>query len=120
MSRAAKIDDFKRYNASISINSEINKYLSIRASSIYSDRNKRYPGVGTIVADPWLYLYRWSALMPIGVTENGHNLREAAYEIGASNTDNLENKYYNINLGFTVNFTKDWDFRFDYTYDHQM
>ena len=120
MSRAAKIDDFKRYNASISINSEINKYLSIRASSIYSDRNKRYPGVGTTTADPWLYLYRWSALMPIGVTENGHNLREAAYEIGASNTDNFENKYYNINLGFTVNFTKDWDLKFDYTYDHQM
>ena len=120
MSKAAKIDDFKRYNASISINSEINKYLSIRASSIYSDRNKRYPGVGTTIADPWLYLYRWSALMPIGVTENGHNLREAAYEMGAANTDNLENKYYNVNLGLTLNFTKNWNFKFDYTYDNQF
>ncbi|MBB3895240.1 SusC/RagA family TonB-linked outer membrane protein [Bacteroides pyogenes] len=119
MSRTAKHDDFKRYNASINLTSEINKYLTIRGSSIYSDRNKRYPGVGTTSADPWLYLYRWSPLMPIGVKENGNPLREAAYEMGASNTDNLQNKYYNVSLGFTVNITKNWDVKFDYTYDRQ-
>lgn len=119
MIKPAKHDDFKRYNASISLTSEINKYITVRASSIYSDRNKRYPGVGTTVADPWLYLYRWSALMPMGVTENGNSLREPIYEMGASNTDNLQNKYYNVNLGVTVNFTKDWDLKADYTYDRQ-
>ncbi|NCC10270.1 MAG: TonB-dependent receptor [Bacteroidia bacterium] len=119
MSKTAKQDDFTRYNASISITSEINKYLTVRGSSIYSDRNKRYPGVGTTSADPWLYLYRWSSLFPIGVTENGNPLREPAYEMGASNTDNLQNKYYNINLGATLNLTKNWDVKFDYTYDRQ-
>lgn len=57
--------------------------------------------------------------MPIGVKENGNPLREAAYEMGASNTDNLQNKYYNVSLGFTVNITKNWDVKFDYTYDRQ-
>ena len=119
MMRTAKHDDFRRYNASVNIQSEINKYLSIRASSIYSDRNKRYPGVGTTSADPWLYLYRWSPLFPIGVTEHGNQLHEPSYELGAANTDNLQDKYYNVNLGFTVNFTKDWDLKMDYTYDRQ-
>jgi TonB-linked SusC/RagA family outer membrane protein len=124
MSRAARHDDFKRYNASINITSEITKWLTVRASSIYSDRNKRYPGVGTTTADPWLYLYRWSALMPIGVTENGNSLHEPTYEMATANSDNLQNKYYNVNLGFTLNLIKnkrsEWDIKFDYTYDHEL
>lgn len=119
MSRTAKKDDFKRYNASVSVISEINKWLTVRASSIYSDRNKRYPGIGNTAADPWLYLYRWSPLMPMGVTENGHPLKDPAYEMAAANTDNQQNKYYNVNLGFTLNLTKNWDVKFDYTYDRQ-
>ncbi len=119
MSRTAKEDDFKRYNASVSVSSELNKYITVRASSIYSDRNKRYPGIGNTAADPWLYLYRWSPLMPMGVTEHGNPLKEPTYEMAASNTDNLQNKYYNINLGFTLNLTKNWDVKFDYTYDKQ-
>ena len=105
MSKTAKKDDFKRYNASVSVTSELNKYLTVRASSIYSDRNKRYPGIGNTSADPWLYMYRWSPLFPMGVTEHGNPLKEPSYEMAASNTDNLQNKYYNVNLGFTLNIT---------------
>ena len=119
MSKTAKKDDFKRYNASVSVTSELNKYLTVRASSIYSDRNKRYPGIGNTSADPWLYMYRWSPLFPMGVTEHGNPLKEPSYEMSASNTDNLQNKYYNVNLGFTLNITKNWDVKFDYTYDRQ-
>ena len=119
MSKTAKKDDFKRYNASVSVTSELNKYLTERASSIYSDRNKRYPGIGNTSADPWLYMYRWSPLFPMGVTEHGNPLKEPSYEMAASNTDNLQNKYYNVNLGFTLNITKNWDVKFDYTYDRQ-
>ena len=119
MSKTAKKDDFKRYNASVSVTSELNKYLTVRASSIYSDRNKRYPGIGNTSADPWLYMYRWSPLFPMGVTEHGNPLKEPSYEMAASNTDNLQNKYYNVNLGFTLNITKNWDVKFDYTYDRQ-
>lgn len=120
MTKPASIDDFKRYNASMSFTSEVNKVLSLRASAIYSDRYKRYPGVGTTTADPWLYLYRWSPLFPIGVMERDHYLQEPAYELMAGNTDSLRNKYFNMNLGFTLNFTENWNFKFDYTYDRQM
>lgn len=120
MMRTAKHDDFRRYNAKINVSSELNKYVTLRAGALYSDRNKRYPGVGTTVADPWLYLYRWSRLMPEGVNDQfGNNLREPVSEVAQSNTDNLQNKYFNVNLGATINFTKDWDLQVDYTYDHQ-
>ena len=105
MTKPAKVDDFKRYNASFGFTSEVNKYLTLRASAIYSDRYKRYPGVGTTSADPWLYLYRWSPLFPIGVMERDHYLQEPAYEMMAGNTDSLRNKYFNMNLGMTINFT---------------
>ena len=114
MTKPAKVDDFKRYNASFGFTSEVNKYLTLRASAIYSDRYKRYPGVGTTSADPWLYLYRWSPLFPIGVMERDHYLQEPAYEMMAGNTDSLRNKYFNMNLGMTINFTENWNFQFDY------
>lgn len=120
MMRAAKHDDFRRYNAKVNVSSEINKYVTVRAGALYSDRNKRYPGVGTTVADPWLYIYRWSRLMPEGVNDQfGNNLREPVSEVAQSNTDNLQNKYFNVNLGATFNITKDWDVQVDYIYDHQ-
>ena len=119
MSRTAKKDDFRRYNASVSVTSELNKYITVRGSSIYSDRNKRFPGIGNTTADPWLYMYRWSPLFPMGVTEHDNPLKEPSYEMAAANTDNQQNKYFNVNLGFTLNLMKNWDVKFDYTYDRQ-
>jgi len=120
MMKPAKHDDFTRYNASVSVTSDISKYLTIRGGAIYSDRNKRYPAFGSSSADPWLYVYRWSRLFPIGVTENGLPLRESAYEAANSGDANIQNKYYSVNLGATVNITRNWDVRFDYTYSNQQ
>ena len=58
--------------------------------------------------------------MPEGVNDQfGNNLREPVSEVAQSNTDNLQNKYFNVNLGATFNITKDWDVQVDYIYDHQ-
>lgn len=119
MNRAANKDDFTRYNASISLTSQVASNVSIRATSIYSDRNKQYPGVGTTTSDPWLYLYRWSPLFPIGVTSNGKPLRDPVTEMRQSNTDNLQDKYYSINLGTTIDLTSNWNVIFDYNYNRQ-
>ena len=118
MTKPAKIDDFKRYNASVNVSTAVNKYLSVRGGLMYSDRNKRYPSVGSVTAgDPWLYAYRWGPLFPIGVKDqHGNNMRESAYEFAATTTSNLQNVYTNINLGATLNFTKNWDLKFDYTH----
>jgi TonB-linked outer membrane protein, SusC/RagA family len=118
MTKTAKIDDFKRYNASVNVTTEINKYITVRGGAMFSDRIKRYPTVGSASGgDPWLYAYRWGTLMPIGVQDQlGKEIRNPAYEMAATNTAMLRNVYTNISLGATVNLLKDWTVDFAYTY----
>ncbi|MDR3350803.1 MAG: TonB-dependent receptor [Prevotellaceae bacterium] len=117
MTKPAKHDDFKRYNASINVSTEVNKYLTLHGGAIYSDRTKRYPSIGSTYTDPWLYAYRWGSLMPIGVVDQfGDQIRNPAYELAETTTSSKRNIYVNINLGATVNFTKDWNLQFDYTH----
>lgn len=119
MLKPAKHDDYKRYNASFNIASELNKYLTVRAGAIYSDRNKRYAAIAAPeTSDPWLSIYRFSMLYPMGVEENGMPVRSSYYEAAEANTANIQNTYTSINLGATVNFTQDWDLVFDYTHSN--
>lgn len=120
MTKPAEHDDFKRYNASVNVTTDINKYFSVRAGTIYSDRTKRYPGSASSTSDPWYYMYRWGPISPVGVQEDGVDLREPVAEIRNTKTASIRNIYHNINLGATVNFTKNWDFKFDYTYANQQ
>jgi TonB-linked SusC/RagA family outer membrane protein len=116
MMKAAKVDRFTRYNASLRVNSEINKYVTARAGAIFSRRNKEYPYVTLPAnADPWLYLYRWSSIYPFGNDENGDPIRSPASEATAANTASLQQNYVNLNLGTTVNIMDNWKVDFDYT-----
>ena len=120
MLKPAKSDKFTRYNASMKISSEINKYLTVRAGAIYSRRNKEYGyATSSTTADPWLYLYRWSSIYPLGKDENGDPIRSPESEVAAANTANILYNYSNINLGSTVNITNNWKIDFDYTYSNQ-
>jgi TonB-linked SusC/RagA family outer membrane protein len=120
MIKAAKVDKFARYNASLKISSEINKYLTIRGGAIYSRRNKQYAyTTSSTTADPWLYLYRWSSLYPLGNDENGDPIRSPESEIASANTANILFSYANVNLGSTVNIMKNWKVDFDYTFTNQ-
>lgn len=117
MTKDVKFDDFRRYNASVKLSTEINKYITLRAGAMYSDRIKRFPSVNGYSADPWLYAYRWGSLMPVGTLDQfGNQMRSPTYELQESTTSKIRNVYTNINLGATVNFTKDWKLEFDYTY----
>lgn len=120
MMKASKSDQFTRYNASMRVSSEINKYVTARAGAIYSRRNKEYAYVTTpTAADPWLYMYRWSSIYPFGNDENGDPIRSPASEGNAANTANILQNYMNVNLGGTVNIMKNWKVDFDYTYTNQ-
>ncbi|WP_207422396.1 SusC/RagA family TonB-linked outer membrane protein [Desertivirga brevis] len=120
MMKAAKTDEFNRYNASLKVSSEINKYFTARAGAIYSRRNKEYAYVtNSTTADPWLYIYRWSPLFPLGNDENGDPIRSPASEASAANTANILTNYMNLNLGGTVNIMKNWKVDFDYTFSSQ-
>lgn len=120
MMKPAIKDQFSRYNVSLKISSDINKYLTVRAGSLYSRRNKEYAYVtNSTTADPWLYLYRWSTLFPFGNDENGDPIRSPASEAAAANTANILQNYSNYSLGSTVNITNNWKVDFDYTFSNQ-
>jgi len=122
MMKSAKHDDYRRLNATLNVSTEISKMLTMRGGMMYSDGTKRYPNSNNSAgfgADPWLYLFRWSRLFPIGVQENGKNFIDPAYT-AATSTDAISNKkYLNLNLGTTLNLTKDWDIQADYSYSTQ-
>lgn len=120
MMKPAKHDDFQRWNASVRLSTEINKYLTARAGAIYSKRNKRYAyATNSTAADPWLYLYRWGSNMPMGYDDEGNEMRSPASELHQANTANLENNYTNLNFGATVNILKGWTLDVDYTYANE-
>jgi TonB-linked SusC/RagA family outer membrane protein len=118
--KPAKKDDFTRYNASLRLSTEVNKYITIRGGAMYSRRDKEYPyATSSTTADPWLYLYRWGPIYPFGNDQNGNPIRSPVSEFGAANTASLLQNYMNVNLGTTLNFTNNWKLDFDYTYSTQ-
>lgn len=115
--KPSKHDDFRRYNASARVTTELNKFLTLRGGLNYSLRNKRYAyATSSTTADPWYYMYRWDAFAPNGYDENGNLIRSPSSEMAVANTANRENSYLSVNLGFTANFTKNWHLNFDYTF----
>lgn len=120
MIKPAKSDQFTRYNASVRVSSELNKYVTARAGALFSRRNKEYPYMtNSTTADAWYYLYRWGPLYPLGNDENGDPIRSPVSEAAAANTANILNNYINVNLGSTVNIMKNWKVDFDYTFSNQ-
>jgi TonB-linked SusC/RagA family outer membrane protein len=120
MIKPAKKDDFTRYNASLRVSTDVNKYLTVRGGAMYSRRDKQYPyATSSTTADPWLYLYRWGPLYPFGNDQNGNPIRSPVSEYGAANTASILDNYMNVNLGATLNFTSNWKLDFDYTYSTQ-
>ena len=120
LKKPAKHDDFKRYNASVRLSTELNKFVTVRAGAIYSKRNKRYAySTSSTTADEWLYLYRWGPTMPMGFDEQGNELRSPVSEARQANTANIENNYLNINLGATINIMKGWTVDVDYTHANE-
>lgn len=115
MNKVAKHDDFKRYNASIRLSTQFNKYVSINAGAIYSKRVKRYPYTTQAAYDPWYYLYRWGPQYPIGYDELGQELRSPVSEYRQANTAEQEKNYTNINIGLHLDITKNWTVDFDFT-----
>lgn len=113
----SKKDDFRRYNASVRLATEINKYVTVHAGMTYSMRNKRYAyATNSTTADPWLYLYRWDTSYPMGYDDQGRDMRSPYNEMKNANIANKQNTYLSFNAGLTANITKDWHVNIDYTY----
>lgn len=115
--KPAKHDDFRRYNGSVRVSTEVNKWLTARAGVTYSMRNKRYAyATNSSTADAWLYLYRWDTTYPMGNDELGRPMRSPYNEMAAANTANKQDTYLSFNAGATLTFTPDWHANVDYTF----
>ncbi|MDR2275299.1 MAG: TonB-dependent receptor [Sphingobacterium sp.] len=119
MMKPANHDDYRRLNATLNVSTEISKAITMRGGLMYSDGTKRYPNSNNSAgfgADPWLYLFRWSRLFPVGVQENGKDIIDPV-STAKNSTDAISNKkYLNLNLGTTLNFTEHWDLQADYSF----
>jgi TonB-linked SusC/RagA family outer membrane protein len=117
--KPSKHDDFKRYNGSMHLSTEVNKYLRVYTGTMYSKRVKRYAyATNSTTADPWLYLYRWAATYPM-TTEDGDPIRSPASEMAQANTAFQETNYLSFNNGIEITPLKAWKIKLDFTHANQ-
>lgn len=120
MLKPAKDDSFNRYNGNIRVGTEVNKWLRVYAGAMYSKRKKNYGyATSSTAADPWLYLYRWSPITPLGYNGDGQPLRSPVSEVSQANTAFQETNYTSLNGGFNITPLKDWKINFDYTHANE-
>ncbi|MCQ2158634.1 MAG: SusC/RagA family TonB-linked outer membrane protein [Bacteroidales bacterium] len=120
MMKTAKNDSYQKYNASVKLETEVKKWLTVRAGIMYNQRQKNYPFITDDTSySPWLYLYRWSCLMPYGYDEMGHELRGPISEARQSNTATRRYNYTNVNVGATITPLENWNIVADYSYSNQ-
>jgi len=113
-------DDFSKYNASVKLETKVNDHISVRAGMMYSSRVKRYPLIAESTSySPWLYLYRWSPLVPYGYDEIGNIIRSPQSESMQANTASMKYNYNNVNLGTTITPVKNWNIVADYAFSNQ-
>lgn len=119
LSKPARQDDFKRYNGSVQVGTQVNDWLKFNIGTIYSKRIKNYPyATSSTTVDPWLYLYRWAPTYPL-TTEDGDPIRSPVSEVAQANTAFQERNYTSLNGGFTLTPLKDWTIKFDYTHANE-
>lgn len=117
--KPAKVDDFRRFNGSVRVGTDVNKWLRTYAGAMYSKRIKRYAyATNSTTADPWLYIYRWGPTYPM-TTEDGNPLRSPAYEMEAANTAFQETNYTSMNGGVVLSPIKDLKINIDFTHANQ-
>jgi TonB-linked SusC/RagA family outer membrane protein len=117
--KPSKHDDFKRYNGSMRLSTDINKFVRLYGGAMYSKRVKRYAyATNSTTADPWLYLYRWAETYPM-TTEDGDPIRSPRSEMEQANTAFQETNYVSLNSGLEITPLKNWKINIDYTHANQ-
>lgn len=120
MLKPGDADKFTRYNAALRLSTELNKFITVRGGAMFAQRNKTYPyATNSTTADPWLYMYRWSSLYPMGNDENGNPIRSPWSENNAANDASMLRNYINLNAGATVNIKKNWRVDIDYNFTNE-
>lgn len=120
MLKPGNSDKFSRYNAALRLSTELNKYVTMRGGAMFAQRNKTYPyATNSTTADPWLYMYRWSSLYPMGYDENDNPIRSPWSENSAANDASMLRNYINLNAGATFNIMSNWKVDVDYNFTNE-
>jgi len=113
-------DKFQRFNAALRLSTEVTDNVTVRGGAMFSQRVKTYPYVTTPgAADPWLYMYRWGTVYPMGYDEHGNPIRSPWSEAEAANESSLKRNYINLNVGSTIKLKSNWTVDVDYTFTNE-
>lgn len=118
MMKTTNYDKYERYNARVSIDTRINKFMKFHTNLMYSRGEKNWAyATSSTTADVWYYVYRWGSTYPMASKdEYGNDVRSTAYETSNANKASRVNEYASVNVGTTITPVKNWDINFDYTY----
>lgn len=109
-------DQNKRYTFSPSISSQVNNWLNVHGSVMYTHDSYARPYRFTSGAfDMWYYLLRWPSFYPYGTYE-GKPFRSAITEVQQAKLENRSRNYMRINAGAIITPIENLDINFDYTY----
>lgn len=94
-------DQYDRYNASLTINSEINSWVRLRANALYTRTDTDKPFMyNSDLYDHLYYLYRWQPMYPYGTYE-GKSFRSALTELEQAQMTNNQKDYLRLGGGLT-------------------
>lgn len=109
-------DNYQRYNANASLNSKLNKYISVRTGLMFTRSDYDSPfSYNSALYDAMYYLYRWQPMMPYGTFE-GKEFRNALTELKTAPQQNKEREFMRITGGVTITPIKDLTLDVDVAY----
>src|SRR6185312_16713519 len=104
-------DGVKKYNITAGLNSTVNKWLDLRAKTIYRNFRYDYPYQ---YQDYWYYFWRWGSYFPYGTYQDKYFRVNSAYLDQASKA-NVTDNYQRADFGATITVNPHFNIRADYT-----
>ena len=120
MLKVTDYDWYRRYNANVRVNTQINDFVNVHAGLMYTNSTKSWAyATSSTTADVWYYLYRWGPTYPlVDKDEYGNNIRTGVYELKTANQATIKKNYMSVNAGATITPVKNWNINVDYTYSN--
>lgn len=95
-------DAYERYNANLNLNTEVNKYIALRANMMYTRTNLDKPfNYNSDLYDYMYYLYRWQPIYPYG-TIDGKPFRSALTELEQAPMTRRKKDFVRLGGGVTL------------------
>lgn len=107
-------DTYNRMNVNANIETDVNKYVTVRSGYMLSKSETVTPFVwNSSYYPPIYYMYRWQSIYPYG-TFNGVKTRNAITELESANPVEDLTYFHRLNLGASLHIVKGLDVNFDY------